>query len=223
MINLFHQLHRVITKYKNMENVEIEVRFGFKKKEIGANYFDANIQKTFYDMIKKRLESSLLERINEKTQVYVMNRKRVITQNTEIKEVHKKRKIESIDFSLLNTPYDIRISVSQEQPCTLTPCERDEFMNELYHIRSRDRITYKYKYWNFDLSKIYRRNYHDTFYKDYPLETYEFEIELNLNDILDVNDVYLAHSFYMKIIDFVMMNDNEKINLKQMVLNSIKQ
>lgn len=223
MINLFHQLHRIIAKYKNMENVEIEVRFGFKKNEIGENYFDTNIQQNFYDMIKQRLDSSLLERINEKTQVYLINKKRVITHNSEIKEVHKKRKIEIMDFSLLNTPYDIRISVSQEQPCRLTKIEENKVINEIHHIRSRDRMTYKYKYWNFDLTKIYRINYNDTFYKDTPLETYEFEIELNIHEAVDDNDVYLAHSFYLKIIDFVTMNDHEKINLKQIVLNSIKQ
>ena len=118
---IYNELQYVISKYRRLPNVEIELRLGWKDNGV----FKTDIQEHFHNMIKKRFEHTIqktndqfFRKTLEETNVYICNKKRIITDmNNNILQCHHKKKLENIDIQLEGTPYDLRISVSVEKPC----------------------------------------------------------------------------------------------------------
>lgn len=202
---LYHELFRIIDRYRGYPNIEIEARLGWKT----SNYFDTNIQAEFYETLKTKLKQSCMIERQENTRVYVMNQTRVITtMDNRIKDAHRKVKLLSIDLGLEGSPYDVRLSVCQERPVSkqttnqITPSRGNL-------IRTRERSQFIHKMFNYDLTKVF---VHAT-----DSHVYEFELELNLHNVSRLHSThYLSHSMAMKIEDIVKIsvNDCENIHLK---------
>jgi len=200
---LFHELTRVISLYRSRPDIEIEVRFGWKHK----THFDTNLQIHFFELLRRKFSQSdcFMER-KSSTEVYIYDSCRVITDTKgTILDTHRKVNLESIDFALEGTPYDVRISVCQERPVK----KLNLILDQKHKIRSRERYQYIYKMWNYDLTRVF---VHST-----GSHVYEFELELNIhNTDKKHTPEYLAHSMLMKINDVANCSvDNcENIHLK---------
>lgn len=191
-------LETLIKKYKNYKNVEIEIKLG----RIDGSFVAGIHSESFYEKIKETLNSykgwdSVKE---ENTIDYIKDSYR----KTGDIIIHKKR-LETVNFMFKGTPYDFRICVSTETPCTLT-----SFKHSL--IRKKNRVSYVYKECKLDLTKIEEET------NDEIIENEEFEVELiKLNS--STSDVYRAHSAMLKIRDII--NICEQIDNKSEVIKVV--
>jgi hypothetical protein len=216
---IYNELQTIISKHRNKNNVEIELRLGWKQ----SGKFNTNIQKHFYETIKKRFEHTIektqdkiFKKKESKTFVFIYNKKRIITdEHHNIIDCHYKKKIETIDIALEGTPYDLRISVSVEKPC-----DYEKNILELAQpIRCRQRTQYMYKnIWSYDLTEIVLLKPPDDKYS-VSNKVYEFELELICPRNKKYTTTYLAQSGMQKILDIIYMNDKELIHLKNLVFN----
>jgi len=194
----------IIEKYKDQKDIEIEFRIGY----LDQDKFNSNVPEIFYKKIFNQLISSnfkktTLETLDtfskglRKSKDLIKNRSTVI----------KKEKIVSFDFSLINTPFDIRVSISREVKMTIKDFKEEESS----YSRNKNRTSFLYKSWSFDLTEVsYIEN-------SVPYKIYEVELELlNLKDDI----YYLVHSSLLKVRDMALFCENEgPIEFK---LNNIK-
>lgn len=195
MSDYYHQLEPaiktlegLIKKYKNVKNVEIEIKLG----RIDGKFIAGIHSETFYDKIKTALDSYTgWDSYNQDDTVdYIKDSYRKTGNNI----IHKER-LESINFNFKGTPYDFRICVSTE-----TPSKLNSFKHSL--VRRKNRISYVYKEYKLDLTKVEEES------SDEIVENEEFEVELiKLNS--NTSDIYRAHSALLKIRDII--NICEKI------------
>lgn len=202
---MFHELVRVIDRYRDVPNVEIEVRLGWK----GSARFDTDVGETFFESIRDTLQScDVMTKVSQESDVYTSGILRKVM-NGERVDIHKKKRLEIVDFDILGTPYDARVSVCQEIPVRTTKPLEWSF------LRHRRRSSYLYKMWRYDLTKCTLANPVDEYAES--LDTYEIELELDVNIAGDCSSSYLAHAAVVKIIDLV---DTGKNNLKSIDLSS---
>lgn len=178
-------LEGFIQRYKTLKNCEIEIKIG----RIEEDVFEPGLNSdAFYNKIKDILDSS-----NVWNKVNMVDTKEYIGKDIKRvgdKYIHKKR-LETAIFKFNGTPYDFKITVSQE-----LKHDGKNFKSEL--IRNKKRISYTYKECLFDLTKV------ETETDDEIIENEEFEIELvNLNST--TSDKYRAHSALLKIYDIINM------------------
>jgi hypothetical protein len=193
----------IITKYKNHENIEIELRIGqiqFDKFVSGLN------NKEFFDKIRANLDSSTdfkkkVFKIEEK----IKNgyRKIVKLNNTRVtKDIVKKERILNMEFKYNNTPYDIRLSVSTEK---IVDNSAVRFTNYITRIKNRN--SYYYKDFRIDLTEV------EQIENSVSSIQYELEVELiNLNS--NMSDLYRAHSAFLLMYDFINMCEKIEKNSK---------
>lgn len=207
---LFYELVRVIECYRNVPNVEIELRLGW----IQNHRFSTNIGASYFQQIINRLEHSDLEQSHETSDVYIQGILRKIVNPKKNTTIQKKKRLETIDFSAHGTPYDIRVSVCQEIPVRPKNTNDDTWS----FLRNRKRSSFRYKMWNYDLSECNLNAPVDEYSED--TLSYEVELELDTSDIQNLSSSYLAHSAVVKILELVCMDQHEKINLKTIDLTS---
>lgn len=179
--------------------------------------FDTNIQERYHSNILKTLIESYRDHHGFESHQFSRDdvyrdpttNTRVIMNNGKVMSIHRKSKLEVIDFSADGTPFDIRIAISIETPyhCHVTD------WRQLIPIRTRYRNTFKYRMWNYDITScVMREPVNDTD------QVYEFEIELDClkANTSKVSSAYLAESLFLKLNDFTQRAwvDNEKIHLK---------
>lgn len=207
---LLNELTRVIDTYRNVPNVEIELRLGFSN-ERG---FRACVGKKCFDKIQSVLEQSkaMKQLPLEVSDVYTHRvlRRVTVTSPKQSTVVHKKKKLEIVDFSAPGTPFDIRLSVCQEIP---VPTNNKE---DWCFLRNRQRTTFSYKMWNYDLTECTLSKPVDE-YTDH-VKSYEVELELGVKKAKNCSSAYLAESGFLKIVDLLRMSDTEKIHLKSIDL-----
>lgn len=211
---LFHELVRVINRYRNEPHVEIEMRLGWKPTP--GTPFQTNIGKTYLKTLMSKLhDSPALEILNkqEVTNVHTHKNVRIISDvHGTIMSAHRKRRLEMIDFVLPDTPFDVRLSVCVEHPVTTL----QTVPADAVFVRKRFRDSYKYKTWRYEATRCISQKPCDE-YAD-STESFEFELELDIPGSSGQNTTYLANSGVLKIRDLVTMNDNEKINLRSIKL-----
>ena len=199
------ELRKIIKKYKLNKNIEIEIRIGQIQDN---NHFKSGLcSEEFYNKIKTKLDSSKdwLNVIHTKTDEINSNGIRRITHFNDKKIVKnssiKKQRLKNINLKYNNTPYDLRISVSTE-------IESDVKI-KTGTIRIKDRVSYCYKDYRFDLTKVTQT---ENTVKNI---NYEFEVEfMNLDN--EVSDLYRAHSGLLIMRDIVNMCEeiqNAKLEL----------
>jgi hypothetical protein len=178
-------LKNFIERYKMLKNVEIEIKIG----RLEDGIFEPGLNSdAFYDKIKQILDSSKawIDINNTNTKEYISKD----IKKVENKYIQKKR-LETAIFKFNGTPYDFKITVSQELN---NNCKN--FKSE--QIRSKNRTTYMLKECQFDLTKV------ETETDDEIIENEELEVELiNLNS--NTSDKYRAHSALLKIYDVINM------------------
>lgn len=200
---LVSTLENLLSTYRHVDNVEIELRLGWNNKlrfrtDIGPMYYESirNTMSRLTNASPKKREShvylcSARPRAVKNIRVITDDRGNVI-------DAHKKVKLETVDFMLYGTPFDLRMSVCTETPAKAFPKKLPKHAS---YVRSRYRDSWEYKTWTYDLTSVINASPEDNFTET--LQAYEFEIELNLNRANEhnLNDLYLAHSSVMKIMD----------------------
>lgn len=212
-----NELKFVFEQYRNVPNVEIEIRLGW----YNIDHFNTNIGKKFFDTIFKLLNNHdpLQENIyksESKTDVYTHGKTRIIYDipQSKIISCHNKIKVYTSDILLPGTPFDIRISVSVEKPIP-NPIDTLD-LKILNKVRSRERTQFSYKMWKYDLTKV--KSVSPSCKYAESCNTYEFEIEFDPTKCGDVSNAYLARSLRMKILDVITTNPNESIILQNSLL-----
>lgn len=204
---LVSTLESLLCKYRYVDNVEVELRLGWNNKhrfctDIGSLYYD-----TFLNILNRFTKSKKQESVSH---VYICSakhgsRKRknirvIVDNNHQVIDAHQKMKLESVDFMLYGTPFDVRISVCTETPVSIFP---KKLPHHASFVRSRYRNSWEYKTWTYDLTQATSYAPDDVFKES--LQSFEFELELNvkLANEQNLNSLYLAHSSILKIMDMI--------------------
>lgn len=187
-----NKLKPIFEKYLEDSSIEIEGRIGIYDED--KKKFSSNIGNKNYQIIE-----NLLESCNDWTEKKVIHQtdysdgKLRLTQNEDgTQRCIKKTRKHVEDFIIDNGPLDFRIAINEEISVDVDTFPVTKKSN---NVRKKDRKTFSYKMWDFDLTKV-------TTKKGKIEETsYEFEIELikQRNEINDSN--YLAESLLLKILD----------------------
>ena len=188
-------LTSIICKYKNKNNIEIEIRLG----QIQFNEFKSGLgSNDFFNKIRDILDSSKCwdKVINNKYEEIcfdVLRRTTVFNGKKIIKhQCIKKHKLCHCDFEYTSTPYDIRMSVSQEIPT------EDKIKSGVGILRKKNRFSYYYKDYRIDLTHVEQID------NGVSTINYELEVEfINLNN--NILDNYRAHSGLLFIRDIINM------------------
>jgi hypothetical protein len=194
------KISEIIKDYKNIKNVEIEFRIGVIESGI---FRPGLLSEDFFNKIKKLLDSNpnWTYKHSNTTEEHINDG---IVQVGRIKT--KKTKMYTCDFSFENTPYDFRVSVSEENRTT-------EKMKPGGVIRHKKRDSYTHEDYRFDLTYVIQED------NGVSIKQYEFEIEL-LNLENDTSNVYRAHSALLKLRDII--NNIETIP-GEAVVKTVKQ
>tara|TARA_E500000178_G_scaffold333139_1_gene367720 strand:+ start:6346 stop:7011 length:666 start_codon:yes stop_codon:yes gene_type:complete len=200
----------IISKYKNYDNIEIELRIG----QIQYNGFKPGLSnKDFYDKIKSILDKSTAWSHISKTQINETcnNGIRRVDKFNNKKppkiEYIKKQKHNIKDFQYYGTPYDIRICVATE-----TKTDEKIKLNDGI-IRKKNRCSYHYKDYIIDLTIVEQINNGVTNIN------YELEVELkNLKN--NISDKFRAHSALLLMRDLI--NMCEKIDDECKIIEPIE-
>lgn len=207
---LYHELERMIHKYRYLPHVEIEVRFGWSDPK--TNTFDSNIRERYFTPLRTILSHAFPSYHRAVTTVFRDPRTKargVDSADPRHRQLpHVKTKLETVDVRLEGTPFDVRIAASVETP--IDP----RVVSHWVPVRTRERDIFRYKMWNYDLtSAVHVEPVHDT------VQVYEFEIELDcaMANETGITSGYLSESLCLKINDVVHMKlaDNEEIHLKK--------
>lgn len=211
--NIIAEMTRVIGKYRNCPNIEIECRLGWFT---GYN-FDTNIQKRYYDIILNQLmKCDDLKHTFEQTSVFINKHLRIIVDdddNTNM-DTHIKKRVEIIDFKLEGTPYDLRISV-----CSETPVHQIMTLSDCVKLRDRNRHTFRYKTWRYDITHSVSHNSVNKYVTDNHVYECELELDMKQANQQQISSLYLAQSMFCKIKDIIQIQiDGELIYLKKNLL-----
>jgi hypothetical protein len=123
----------------------------------------------------------------------------------------EKRQVSAIDVDLTGCPIDFRIGVAKETPVTLTQAEITDVVNGCTMRRVKDRQSFKYKHWTYDLTMVtHSSRGEDADPEDRSgMSNVTFEIEIEIRPVglekTDLNAKYLAESTLLKIIDVIYM------------------
>lgn len=187
----------VFDKYKNIKDVEIEFRLGWKGL---STTFSSDIGNFFFDNIKFQLNSCQHwdNVFSHKCHDVHFNNVRKSVFNDHVTYV-KKESLFVHDYPLLNSPYDLRISVCKEIPLSVDFHHHD---NNITFSRLKNRSSYIYKMWSYDLS----HNIVDDIFLDntcYHNNHFNFEIEYIHDHSQCYDNEYLTVSIISKIFDIV--------------------
>jgi hypothetical protein len=140
-----------ITQHLNKNNLEIEFRLGKKN----GNYFDTNVGKENFEKILRRLSKypSWESVTQQNAIVFYGARKglRVLYDEDKDEQLSciAKYKMAHIDQNLPESPYDVRVAVSIENPVAYDP-DKDTFVKE----RKRKRTSFLRKGLSIDMSIV---------------------------------------------------------------------
>ena len=104
----------------------------------------------------------------------------------------RKKKLAQLDFRYKNTPFDIRFTISSEEPVAKTMP-----ISEANYVRKKKRTTFRHKFWNYDISKV------ETTDNGVSETTNEVELDIIVGPDMDWR--YVIHSSLLKVTDIVGM------------------
>ncbi len=130
-----------ILELKSQRYIEFEFRLG----HVFSDYFQTEITKKHFNMIKEALDhmdpDTFRKIEKEYTVEYDIDSRRRIDDI-----IIKKSTISNINFSIDNSPFDVRLGISKEQPVKLF---KDK---EITKTMNKKRTSYIYKIWTYDLT-----------------------------------------------------------------------
>jgi hypothetical protein len=198
MNHLVYELERLVSRYRHQPNVEIELRLGWQR----PDKFDTDIGQTYYDAIRHAIRDSFAP--SEITHVHVYRNMRMITdKHGNVLDVHKKVKLETIDFLLKGTPFDVRLSV-----CNEIPVRRPPPFHVFTPLRSRSRLSWTHNEWTYDLTCVTRMHLDNEFSET--LMAYEFELELNPSACVHDTSLLIAQSGFAKLCDLLQIQPSDQ-------------
>lgn len=210
---IIDDLKPFIEEYKNTKQLEIEFRIGYYDDILKK--FNSDVSEIFFKNIKNIFDnSSVMKKTNIVSEdVYDINkiRKTTITTMNDKSTLIKKTKLVTLDYRFEGRPFDIRVSISKETHVK-------KFDEECYR-RRKNRFSYIYKYWSFDLTEVLYNSI------DNPIEDKKYEIEIELyntiNTIIKENKTieYFLYSTLLKIKDIMDMCENESSHVKITKIN----
>lgn len=190
----FHEaiiiIKQFVEKFSEEKNLEIEFRLGYMeddefKTDIKIDYFNK-----IYDVLSSTDVWSDVKK--EKTKDYFYNTKR-LTIGLDEEICIKKEKLAILDFALIGSGFDLRVSFSRE-----TPVKKFDIANANY-LRKKDRTSFCHKHVSFDLTNVSM--------VDNSIENNLYEVELEIKEInlSKMSSYYLVHDALLKITDMVKM------------------
>jgi len=150
VVNLFQTIEPYFQKYRNAENVEMELRFG----KIHNKKFESSIPASSFENIIKGLEKYKdWESVKKsETSVYYKNDKRIIVDDdTGDQNVMIKKNIHNINHDLDKSPFDMRFSISTENPVDDDDEDMDDVMD---HVRIKSRTSFIRNNLSIDVTKV---------------------------------------------------------------------
>lgn len=184
----------LLDKYKDTKNLELEFRLG----SLGEDGFSSSVCEEFYNKILGILGKSNVwkDKENESTTDYFDKGMRlsVFDDKNKKKKCIIKNKLVTIDCEFQDCPFDIRICLSEEIPVAVSKFK----MKKSLYSRSKERSTFVYKNWKFDLTKtnVVDNTVEDTFH----------EIELEYSSFGTASSSgYVLHSGFFKVRDLINM------------------
>ena len=194
-------LFPLVQKYQNEEHTEIEFRLG----KFNGNMFDTNISKTVFDRMVAGLSKypGWEKMVGTEHAVFYRDSDgvRISTdQSTGDEEVIKKERITNHDFKhMLNTPFDLRFSVSRETPIP------EDVDREMDKKKTKQRLSFVRKNVSIDIT-IMTGDSHDMDAEESVTYQAEFEI-IDPSSIQTRDDLFkVVH----KINDVFIMLNNTK-------------
>lgn len=183
-----------IDKFSNEKNLEIEFRLGY----VEDNKFKTDIGKIFFEKISKMLDNTTVwSQVKKETTVDYFHSKKRLTVGKQNESCLKKEKLAIVDFELIGSGFDVRVSFSREVPAS--PFNK----SEADYMRKKNRSSYFYKNLSFDITDV---TTDDNGVEDH---AYEFELELVKLDLKNMSSSYIAHDMLLKITDVVKMCEED--------------
>lgn len=185
MKELVDKLVPYFEKYKDVDGLEIEFRLGYIEK----SGFSPNLSDTYFNKVINILnESSSFRKISSKqTDTYYEVDGETIRKSDETGKCTIKKRLCNIDIRY--EPFDVRVSFSKEESTEFA----DEENTEELFTRTKERDSFLYKYWSYDLTTVTNGN----------KKTHE--IELEIKDTKKSEIEYLVESSLLKIQDISRM------------------
>jgi hypothetical protein len=153
--NAVDRIVAIIEKYKDHKNLEYEFRLGYIEDN---NSFSPQIPDEFYEKIMKKLKTNTKWKsvCNLEIMDYEINGLRHsvvknITDGTTNTVTVKKTSLVRMNFRYHDTPFDIRFSISKEEP--ISTGEKLNPENSTY-TRDKKRTSFIHKFWRYDITKI---------------------------------------------------------------------
>lgn len=177
------------------KNLEYEFRLGYME----DNVFNTDTPDEFYEKILQKLRTNTKwQSVSnvEVTDYFVGDVRHSIQTNGESSTI-KKTKLASIDFRYHNTPFDIRFSISREEPVTKKVNTADAT-----YVRKKTRTVFKHKFWTYDISKI------ETTTNGVKETTNEIELDLRIDSSQNLE--YLVSSSLLKLGDLANMCEKQQ-------------
>lgn len=206
----FQKILDIFKKYYNTNggggsdsNLEIEFRIGYIEPNDDSSYkFNTNVGETIINKIESRLKGSkILKSLPENKQVvnyYHTKKGSPPVRSSDGLTFVNKEKLCTIDFKF--EPFDVRLSFSTE---TVVKGPR---VKKIVYTRNKDRTSFEYKIWNYDLTKVeYNENNVD-------FTKYEVELELKTNANVDAkyqDPEYILKSSLLKLRDLSLICEND--------------
>lgn len=216
-------LEETIEKHKNNDKIEIELRLGRINTE--SQFTPGILSVDFFKKIHIILEKSTvwdkIEEINTIETINENNIRKIELINTNNKKnpikLLKKNKIEKFDFFYENTPFDIRLAVSEEESIVGKKASNIKFKNtDIVRYKKRKQFYYKENF-VIDLTEV------KTIINTVETINYEVEVEL-LNLKSNISNCYRAHSALLLIRDIINMCEeiDETAELLQLDISNIQ-
>ena len=188
MDSFIYSITPEFTKFKNLPNLEIELRLG----KFHGNKFDTNVGELNFNKILDSLKKfdGWENVLNTNSTSYFLGDKRMdINEDTEEIITFIKKRIYKFDFIIPNSSLDVRFSAAQEIPITDMNC--DDVMD---FMRVKQRTSFIRKNLSIDMTIVTAQpddpdDESDTFY----------EIELEIIDPLLVDNDRTFYNIIYKI------------------------
>jgi len=188
---LFAMWKPLIDKYKDQNNIEIEIRFGRRS----GKGFDTNVGEARFMKLFEALDAytGWENKVQKKYDVYYFsdNKRVQFNEETDEREAIRKQRVLTNDFCLEGTPFDIRLGISTEEPF-----EYDEESAE--DQKSKIRWSFIRKNLSIDLTQI--QGTPDDKDADEDV-SYQVELEI-INPKLILDDATLFNLLY-KVFDIL--------------------
>ena len=198
-------LFPLVQKYKDDEYTELEFRLG----KFNGTMFDTNVGKAAFDQMMMGLSKfpGWEKMVGTEHEVFYRDSDgvRISTdQATGDEEIIKKERITNHDFKhMLNTPYDIRFSVSRETP--ISEEDEDYDNNEWHRNIKKERCSYIRK--NLSIDRTVTAG--ESSDKDSEVSTI-YQLELEIIDPKKLTDIDTLFNICHKIKDIFNMLDTNK-------------